>query len=116
MMDTAAMLAWFKTLSESEKILFLLDMMYEFTIVIRSVFHDGDKERSLAAAYSLSEFNHRLTSKVSAMLENKATYPDDMVVGGFVHRFSQPELRAEAFIWDRLVQRANNRRSASQRP
>jgi hypothetical protein len=115
-MDTAIMLAWFKTLSESEKILFLLDMMYEFTIVIRGVFHYLDKESRLAAAYSLSEFNHRLTSKVSAMLENKPTYPDEVIVEGFVHRFSQPELRANAFIWDRLVERANKRRSASQRP
>jgi hypothetical protein len=110
-MDQAAMQAWFRALPEREKIIFLVDLMWEFTLVIRSVFTDGDNDKSLKAAYSLSEFNHMLTSKVSAMLQGQPTYPDDLVFKVLFDKFSRPELESYMLIWHRLIERTKLRQS-----
>jgi hypothetical protein len=111
-MDQAAMQAWFRALPDSEKILLLVELMFYFTIVIRGVFHYSDKDERLKAAYSLSEFNHMLTSKVRAMLQGTATYPDDLVIKELVYKFSQPELEPYfSWVWNPLVERANLRPS-----
>jgi hypothetical protein len=48
-MDQAATQARFQTLPEWKKILFLVDLMHEFTIIFRGVITDGDNEKSLKA-------------------------------------------------------------------
>jgi hypothetical protein len=105
-MNQAEMQSWFEGLSNTNKMLAMLAMMHEFTIVIRSVFHDNDKENSLKVAYALSEFNHMLTSKMSSMLEKEPTYPDDVVIESFIDQFNRPELRPYAWlVWNEVLRK-----------
>jgi hypothetical protein len=53
-----------------------------------------------------------LTSKVRAMLQGKATYPDDLVVEVLIDKFSRPKLKEYfSLVWNQLVDRTNLRQS-----
>jgi hypothetical protein len=94
-MDKLAMQSWFSALSPSDKVVVLLDVMHELTIATRSVFLDyaGDCEARSRLAYAISELNHRLTAAAGAMMQNRETYPDDVLIEMLFEGPSHPELQ-----------------------
>lgn len=80
-MDLAAIQAWFRALPQSEKVVVLLGIMWQFTLIMRGIaLPSNDCEARWRIAYRLSELNHRFTSAASAMIRGEATYPDDVLM------------------------------------
>lgn len=93
-MDFAAIQAWFNALPRSEKVVVLLNIMFELTLVMRELGlqHSEDCETRWRLAYHLSEMNHRFTSAAWAMMENRPTIPGDVLMEILLDQTSYPEL------------------------
>jgi len=100
-MDLAAAQAWFRALSQSEKVLVLLRIMWEFTLIMRGIaLPSNDCEARWEIAYKLSEMNHAFTSAAAALIRGEPTYPDDVLMEILLVQPSYPGLEAscrEAF-------------------
>jgi len=111
-MDKSATTAWLGTLSATEKVRALLSVMHELTIVVRSVFHDYSDDCATRSrlAYKISELNHMLTSAALGTIENRATYPDDVLVETLSDQSRYPELAPYfPFVLERVAQQFHNR-------
>lgn len=94
-MDKHAAQSWFSALSQSEKAMVLLRVMFELTLVVRGVFvYHQDSETRWRLAYSISELDHRLTSAALAIMQNRETYPDDVIVDMLFERPEHSELES----------------------
>src|SRR6185295_1640067 len=92
-MDLAAAQSWFRTLSQSEQVLVLLGIMWEFTLIMRGIsLPSNDCEARWKIAYRLSEMNHRFTSAASAMIRGEPTFPGDVLMEILLDQRSNPEL------------------------
>lgn len=93
-MDRPALQSWFSALSPPDKVTALLVVMHEFTIVIRGLSIYGENcEARWRLAYHLSEINHALTSAACDMMEDKPTYPADVLVEIILDQTDYPELQ-----------------------
>jgi hypothetical protein len=79
-MDLASRQSWFATQPERFKLLLLIEVMHELTIVLRDISTTGDKNLMWRSAWLISECNHRLLGNASAVLTRQPCYPDDVVV------------------------------------
>lgn len=84
----------------------LLRVMFELTLMVRgiSVYHH-DSETRWRLAYSISELNHRLTSAALAIMQNRDTYPDDLLVEMLFERPAHPELEQSfPYVFEQAAQ------------
>ncbi len=83
---------WFSALSASEKAIMLFRVIWEMTLAVRDVFHEGDLHLSARTAYQISELNHRLASAGTGLLEGRPTYPDEVLMEILLSQAELPEL------------------------
>ena len=113
-MDKDAMVVWFGNLPREQKVAFLLDVMHELTIVVRSMFHDhaDDCEMRSKAAYDVSELNHRLTSAALAILGGEPTYSDAALIEMLAEPSSDSTLlRYVSFASEQAFRRLSGRQA-----
>lgn len=92
-MDLAAAQSWFRTLPQPDKVLVLLGVMWEFTLIMRGIaLPSNDCEARWQTAYRLSEMNHAFASAGSAMIRGEGTYPDDVLMEILLVHSGSPEL------------------------
>lgn len=111
-MDKSGISVWLGTLSPIEKVTVFLGVMHELTIVVRSVFHDYSDDCAARSrlAYKISELNHMLTSAALATIQNKTTYPDEVLVEILSDQSNYPELTPYfPFVLERVAQQFQNR-------
>lgn len=107
-MNKDALSAWLEKLPPGRKMIFLLGVMHELTIAMRSIFHDhAGSWRVLAETSSdISELNHRLTGVALAILENRPTYSDEALAGMIFAASDRPELSScFPLVLERVIQR-----------
>jgi len=80
-MDKVTAQTWFAAVSSTEKVLTLLNVMQELTLVIRGVFSDPATscDRRAAAAYRVSELNHRLVGAARDIIKGNDEYAKTMI-------------------------------------
>lgn len=104
-MDLASRQSWFATQPERLKLLLLIEVMHELTIVLKDVSTTGDKDLMWRSAWLISECNHRLLGYASAVMTRQPHYPDDVLVGILFdylnHQILEPYTRN---VWDRAVE------------
>ena len=104
-MDLASRQSWFAAQPEQFKLLVLLEVMHELTIVLQDVSTTGDKDLMWRSAWLISECNHRLLGNASAVMTRQPCYPDDVIVGILFdyldHQTLEPYTRN---VWDRAVE------------
>jgi hypothetical protein len=111
-MDKFAMRSWFSALSSPDKVAILLNVMYELTLVVRSVFLDYPKDCETRAklAYAISELNHRLTAAATDTMQGQDKYADALIEMLF-ERPKYPELQPYfPFVLEQAVERVKNAR------
>jgi hypothetical protein len=103
-MDLASRQSWFATQPERFKLLLLIEVMHELTIVLRDISTTGDKNLMWRSAWLISECNHRLLGNASAVLTRQPCYPDDVVVGILFDYLDNQTLEPYTLnVWDRAV-------------
>jgi hypothetical protein len=95
MMDKFTVQTWFASASSTEKVLTLLNVIQEFTLVIRGVFSDPATscDTRAAAAYRVSELNHRLVGAARDVIQGNDEYARtviDLLFEGPKDRVLQP--------------------------
>jgi hypothetical protein len=93
-MDLGAAQSWFRRLSQSDKVIVLLKIMWEFTLIMRDIsLSSNDYETRWRLAYHLSEMNHAFTSAASAMIRGQPTFPDDVLMEILLDQSNYPGLQ-----------------------
>ena len=112
-MDRAAIQKWFSALTQHQKVIALLIIMREITIVMRtiSITYPNDSETRWRLAYHLSEMNHAFTQAAWAMMENRSTYPDNVLIEIVLEQDHYPEIAADCrYVMDEAMRFLNNER------
>jgi hypothetical protein len=109
-MNREAMLQQFLELEPSTKILMLLAISFELTLLARDI---DDREpladsHKLKYARGMSEINHQIIQSVISRLEDSdSRYPDDVLVDILYETFEKYELQPYfSFVWDRALRKA----------
>jgi len=106
-MELASKQSWFAAQPEPFRLLVLLEVMHQLTMVLRDVSTSGDKDFMWRCAWLVSECNHRLVGYASAVMTRQPHYPDDVIIGILFdyidHATLVPYTRA---VWDRAVESA----------
>ena len=107
-MDLASKQSWFTAQPEPFKILVLLEMLYQLTIVMRGISTEADTDLKWEAAWQASECHHRVLEYVRGLLfRSESNYPDDVIVEIVDHKLSHPALEPYTrSVWDRAVEAA----------
>jgi hypothetical protein len=108
-MDRPSAKSSFLALSQKDKELVLLSILYQLTIAIRDVFLTETDGVKLDAAQSASEINHRVLSSIMAVSTGKPRYPDDVLIDIVLDSFSGSSLRRYLpQIWDASIRAPNS--------
>jgi len=106
-MDLKSKKSWFAAQPEPFKILLLLEVMHELTIVLRGISTMDDKDLLWRSAWTISECNHRLVGYATAVMTEQPRYPDDVIIGILFdyleHATLEPYTRA---VWDKALETA----------
>jgi hypothetical protein len=106
-MDLASKQAWFAAQPDAFKVLLLLEVMHELTIVLRIISSSGDDDLMRRSAWIISECNHRLVGYAFGVMTQRPHYPDDVIIGILFdyleHATLEPYTRA---VWDKAVEAA----------
>jgi len=106
-MDLASKQSWFAAQPEPFKILVLLEVMHELTLVLRDVSASADKDLMWKSAWLVSECNHRLLGYASAVMTRQPHYPDRVIVEILFDHIGNAALEPYACrVWDRAVESA----------
>jgi hypothetical protein len=107
-MDLASKQSWFAAQPDAFKVLLLLKVMHELTIVLRVISTSGDDELMRRSGWIISECNHRLVGYACGVMTQGPRYPDDVIIGILFdyleHAILEPYTRA---VWDKAVEAAN---------
>ena len=108
-MDLASRKSWFAAQPDAFKILLLLRVMHELTIVLRIISSSGDDDLMRRSGWIISECNHRLVGYAFGVMTQRPRYPDDVIIGILFdyleHATLEPYTRA---VWDKAVEAATN--------
>jgi hypothetical protein len=106
-MDLASKQSWFAAQPDAFKVLLLLKVMHELTIVLRVISTSGDDDLMRRSAWIISECNHRLVGYACGVMTQGPRYPDDVIIGILFdyleHAILEPYTRA---VWDKAVEAA----------
>jgi hypothetical protein len=104
-MDQRKMKEQFLACAEADKVMIMLHLMYNMTIVIRDIFHERSDDVKLKSSYVVSEINHQITSYVIATMLNEARYPDDVIFDIIINKFNSSDIKGYLTkVWDASVQ------------
>lgn len=99
--------SWFAAQPAKFRILVLLKVMHELTIVLREISFIGDWEQKWQLAYLVSECNHRLVGYITAVMTGQPHYPDDVIIGILFDYLDHPTIeRYTRRVWDDAVDAA----------
>ena len=99
---------WFATQPAPLKILILLEVASELTVVLRAISTGQDKDELLKSYWVISECQNRLLDYVTAVMTNQEHYPDDVIIEILFDHLDHPALRAYTqHVWDKAVQQAD---------
>ena len=73
-MDMAAVKPWFSAKSATEKHIIMLSLMWELTIVLRSMSTSVGNKELLMAALLASELTHKLSAYLISLAKGLSTY------------------------------------------
>jgi hypothetical protein len=108
-MDLASRKSWFAAQPDAFRVLLLLRVMHELTIVLRVISSSGDDDLMRRSAWIISECNHRLVGYAFGVMTQRPRYPDDVIIGILFdyleHATLEPYTRA---VWDKAVEAATN--------
>jgi len=79
-MDLASRKSWFAAQPDAFKVLLLLKVMHELTIVLRVISTSGDEELMRRSGWIISECNHRLVGYACGVMTQGPRYPDDVII------------------------------------
>ena len=106
-MELASRKSWFAAQPDAFKVLLLLKVMHELTIVLRVISTSGDDELMRRSGWIISECNHRLVGYASGLMTQGPRYPDEVIVGILFdyleHAILEPYTGA---VWDSAVEAA----------
>ena len=106
-MDLASKQSWFAAQPDAFKVLLLLRVMHELTIVLRVVSTSDDEDLKWKCGLDISECNHRLVGYACGVMTQRPHYPDDVIIGILFdyleHATLEPYTRA---VWDKAVEAA----------
>jgi hypothetical protein len=106
-MDLASKKSWFAAQPEPFKILVLLGVMHELTMVLRGISTTDDKDLMWKSAWIISECNHRLVSYAFEVMTQLPHYPDEVIIEILFDHIGHPALEPYADgVWDRAVEAA----------
>jgi hypothetical protein len=106
-MDRPEIESWFAAQSAQFRMLVLLKVMHELTIVLREISFVGDWEKKWQLAYLVSECNHRLVGYNTAVMTGQPHYPDDVIIGILFDYLDHPNLAPYTHgVWDSAVENA----------
>jgi len=107
-MDLPSKQAWFAAQPEPFKILVLIEVLYQLTIVMRGVSTEVDTDHKWEAAWQASECHHRVLEYVRSLLfRSDDNYPDDVIIEIVDYKLSRPALAPyTGSVWDRAVEAA----------
>jgi hypothetical protein len=106
-MDLASKKSWFAAQPEPFKILVLLGVMHELTMVLRDISTTDDKDLMWKSAWIISECNHRLASYAFEVMTQLPHYPDDVIIEILFDHIGHPTLEPYADrVWDKAVEDA----------
>ena len=107
-MDIASKQSWFSAQPPPLKILFLLEIMHELTLVLRDVSTTANNDLMWKSAWTISECNHRLIGYATAAITQQPHYPDDVIIEILFDHLRHGPLEPYAQnVWDRAVERAS---------
>jgi hypothetical protein len=108
MMDLPSKQAWFAAQPEPFKILLLIEVLYQLTIVMRGISTEADTDRKWEAAWEASECHHRVLEYVRSLLfRSDHNYPDDVIIEIVDYKLSRPALEPyTGSVWERAVEAA----------
>jgi hypothetical protein len=114
-MDKLATQSWFSALSPTDKVIFLLAVLHDLTVAVRSIVHDyaDDCETRSRLVYAISELNHRLTAAAWETMEGRETYPDDALIDMLFEGPNHKELKPYfPYVLEHPMQYLRNRGQA----
>src|SRR2546428_804857 len=111
MIDLASKQSWFAAQPEPFKILVLLEVLYQLTIVMRGISTEVDTDLKWEAAWQASECHHRVLEYVRGLLfRTHDNYPDEVIIEIVDYKLSRPALEPYTRpVWDRAVEAATKR-------
>jgi len=106
--DIASKQAWFSAQPAPLKILFLLEIMHELTLVLRDVSTTANNDLMWKSAWTISECNHRLLGYATVAMTQQPHYPDDVIIEILFDHLRHGPLEPYAQnVWDRAVERTS---------
>jgi hypothetical protein len=106
-MDLTSKQSWFAAQPDAFKVLLLLKVMHELTIVLRVISTSSDDELMRRSGWIISECNHRLVGYACGVMTQGPRYPDDVIIGILFdyleHAILESYTRA---VWDKAVEAA----------
>jgi hypothetical protein len=103
-MDRGLMKARFLALSQTDRELVLLSVLYNLTIAMRDVLHTQTDSTKIDTAKSVSEINHKVLPFIIASRTGKSRYPDDVLFDIVLDTFSGTALlNYLPQIWDASI-------------
>ena len=108
MMDLPSKQAWFAAQPEPFKILVLIKVLYQLTIVMRGISTEADTDRKWEAAWEASECHHRVLEYLRGLLfRSDRNYPDDVIIHIVDYKLGHSALQPYAgSVWERAVEAA----------
>ena len=109
MLDIELTKSWFAARPEAFKVLLLLRVMHELTIVLRVISTSGDDDVMRRSAWIISECNHRLVGYAFGVMTQRPRYPDEVIVGILFDYLGHATLEPYTHgVWDKAVEDATN--------
>jgi len=103
-MSLSAMQSWFKTMSNNKKAITILKVMYEMTIVVRSMSVSEDRSKLLAASMLNSEMNHRISNYAASLLSGQPSVPEDVIISMIDASLADDRFAGYAeHVWEKIV-------------
>jgi hypothetical protein len=116
-MDQTEMKEQFLACGNADKVMIMLNLMFNMTIVIRDVFHERSDDVKLKASYVVSEINHQITSYVIATMLTEARYPDDVIFDIIIKKFTSSDIKGYLTkTWDASVQSLRDGKARTANP
>ena len=107
-MELVEMQSWFKRLPDEKKAIAIIKVMYEMTIVIRSMSASEGREKLLDAALLSSELNHRISNFAVSKLSGQPNFPDDVVISMIDATLADEQFADyAAHVWEKIVKETN---------
>jgi hypothetical protein len=106
-MDRSVIKDWFAAQAAPFKILILLEVASELTVVLRVISTEQSKDELLKSYWVISECQNRLLDYVTAVMAEQEHYPDDVIIRILFDHLEHPTLRPYTqHVWDKAVQQA----------